>query len=134
MEVPAPPGSSPSKGCFRRSCATTVGSKALSTPRPKGGELRCRFVECPSADELQELGGVSGGAAAFGLCLRLRITLCSALRAACRPEPVHPQALYEPHLLAVSPLLQPSGYQASPPPPPVARLYRARTSLLVLRA
>ena len=32
MEVPAPPGSSPSCGCFWRSCATTVGSEALSTP------------------------------------------------------------------------------------------------------
>jgi hypothetical protein len=84
------------------------------TEYTKGGELRRRFVECPSAYELQELGGVSGGTAAFGLCLRLIIALCSALRAARHPEPFHSQALYEPHLLAVSILLQPSGYQAGP--------------------
>jgi hypothetical protein len=78
--------------------------------------LRRRFVECPSAYELQELGGVSGGTAALGLRLRLGIALRSALCAARCPEPVHSQALYEPYLLTVSPLLQPaSSYHTGSP-------------------
>jgi hypothetical protein len=136
MEVPAPPGSSPNCGCFRRSaCATAAGLEAPSTPREASCVAALLNAPLPMSYELQELADVSGGAAAFGLCVynccsrcaRLRVlratwglsTLRPCMSTICSPFP---------HCCSLAAATSP------PPPPIVVRLYGARVSLLVLWA